>query len=70
MKNNAFDSLTAREVQVVRLVSQGLTDDEIGRKLRISAKTVNQHRGRIYRRTKARNAAHLVRLALEAGVLN
>ena len=44
------DGLTEREVQVLCLVAKGLTDEQIGRQLVISPRTVNTHLTSIYRK--------------------
>src|SRR5438270_4976468 len=43
----ATDPLTPRELQVVKLIAEGYTSDEIARTLVISRKTVDHHRARI-----------------------
>ena len=42
------DGLTAREVEVLRLVAQGLTDAQVAEQLVISPRTVNTHLTSIY----------------------
>ncbi|HET6585487.1 MAG TPA: LuxR C-terminal-related transcriptional regulator [Nannocystaceae bacterium] len=58
------DLLTARELEVARLVARGLTNAEIGKQLFISARTVSTHLANIYERlgihTRAALAAHVV----------
>ncbi|GAB3599132.1 response regulator transcription factor [Angustibacter peucedani] len=43
------DALSAREVQVLRLVADGLANKQIGRALGISERTVKAHLGRVFR---------------------
>jgi DNA-binding NarL/FixJ family response regulator len=43
------DALSAREVQVLRLVAQGLANKQIGRALGITERTVKAHLGRVFR---------------------
>ncbi len=43
------DGLSAREVQVLRLVADGLANKQIGRALGISERTVKAHLGRVFR---------------------
>jgi DNA-binding CsgD family transcriptional regulator len=59
------DGLTAREVEVLRLVAQGLTDPQVAEQLVISPHTVNSHLKAIYGKigVSSRNAA--TRYALE-----
>lgn len=46
----AAERLTGREVEVLRLLADGLTNAEIGKRLFISPKTVEHHVARIYRK--------------------
>jgi DNA-binding NarL/FixJ family response regulator len=63
--------LTAREVDVLRLVAGGLSNAEIAERLFLSAKTVDHHVSAILRklqaRTRAEASAEAVRLGLAAG---
>lgn len=43
------DHLSPREVEVLRLVAQGLANKQIGRRLGITERTVKAHLGRVYR---------------------
>jgi DNA-binding NarL/FixJ family response regulator len=45
----ARDALSTREVEVLRLVAQGLANKQIGRALGISERTVKAHLGRVFR---------------------
>ena len=58
------DSLTPREIEVVRLVALGLTSAEIAVKLRLSRRTVETHRARIFDKLGLSTRAELVRFAL------
>jgi DNA-binding NarL/FixJ family response regulator len=44
------DALSARELQVLRLIAQGLANKQIGRELGISERTVKVHVGNVFRR--------------------
>ena len=57
--------LTERETEILRLIADGYTDTEIGRKLSISGKTVSTHRKNMLRKLNLRNTAVLVRYAME-----
>jgi two-component system, LuxR family, response regulator FixJ len=59
-----FDSLSARQRQVMELAVAGLSNKEIGSKLKISPKTVENHRAWVMERIGARNIAELVRIAM------
>jgi DNA-binding NarL/FixJ family response regulator len=62
-------TLSAREVQVLALAADGHSNPEIARELGLSALTVKSHLARMTRRLGARDRAHLVLLALRAGVI-
>lgn len=55
--------LTPREKQIISLVSQGLTNREIGRAMFLSHLTVKSHLRRIFHKTGATSRAHLVLLS-------
>ncbi len=57
--------LTRREVEVLRLITEGLSNKDIGKKLFISDQTVSVHRKNIMRKMAVRNTAALVRTAFE-----
>jgi DNA-binding CsgD family transcriptional regulator len=59
--------LSARELEVLRCVSEGLTDREIADQLVISISTVRSHLERIRQKTGLRRRSELTRLALEFG---
>lgn len=54
-------ALTGRQRSVCELVAQGMSSKEIGRQLGIGHRTVETHRGEIYRKVGVRNAIELVR---------
>lgn len=61
--------LSEREREVLRLVSQGLTNAQTGCALGISGKTVDNHRTRIMRKLDAHSVADLVRHAIRMGLV-
>lgn len=63
------DPLTPRELQVVKLIAEGLTSDEIAAALVISRKTVDHHRARILDKLGMRNGAELTRYAIRRGLV-
>jgi DNA-binding NarL/FixJ family response regulator len=58
-------ALSDRELAILRLVARGHTDDEIGRELFISPRTVQNHLARIRDKTGTRRRAELARWAAE-----
>lgn len=53
--DQAIESLTRRELEILRLVAEGLTNDEIGKKIFISEKTVKTHLTNIFDKLKVNN---------------
>jgi DNA-binding NarL/FixJ family response regulator len=62
------DDLTAREAEVLKLISAGLSNAEIADTLVVSAATVKTHVNRIFYKTGARDRAQAVRYAYERGL--
>ncbi len=63
-----FQTLTAREREVLALVAAGLPNKEVGSELGIAEKTVKIHRARVMRKLRATSVADLVRCADALGV--
>ena len=61
--------LSVRELEVVRLVVDGRTNDEIGAALKIGAKTVETHLGRLFDRLDVASRTELATRALREGWL-
>jgi predicted ATPase/class 3 adenylate cyclase/DNA-binding CsgD family transcriptional regulator len=59
------DNLTAREVEVLRLVAQGLTDFQVAEQLVISPRTVNSHLTAIYGKIQVSSRSAATRYAIE-----
>jgi two-component system response regulator DegU len=63
-------SLSDREKEVLLLVCRELTMKEIGEKLSLSEKTIQNHRARIMDKLGARNTVGLVKYAFESGLIS
>ncbi|TND10597.1 MAG: LuxR family transcriptional regulator [Bacteroidetes bacterium] len=63
------EQLTSREIEIIRLIAEGLTNTEIGEKLFISPRTVDTHRTNIFRKLNVSNAADLIRYGFRSGLL-
>jgi two-component system, NarL family, response regulator NreC len=63
------DRLTAREVEVLRLVALGYTNIEIARQLKLSPRTVQSLRADLHKKLLLRTRAELVKYALGRGLL-
>jgi DNA-binding NarL/FixJ family response regulator len=64
----APDDLTAREVEILRLIAAGLSNAEIAAALVVSGATVKTHVNHIFQKTGARDRAQAVRYAYEHGI--
>jgi len=64
-----MEELSAREMDVLRLIATEHTTGEIGQELGISENTVESHRRQLLQKLGARNSAGLVRIAMERGLL-
>jgi predicted ATPase/DNA-binding CsgD family transcriptional regulator len=62
--------LTAREIDVLRLVASGLTDAQIADRLYLSPKTVSSHLGHIYGKLGVSSRAGATRIALDNGLVS
>jgi DNA-binding NarL/FixJ family response regulator len=61
--------LTGRQVEVLSLVAEGHRTREIAKRLRLSVKTVESHRGEIMKRLKMHDVVSLVRYAMRVGLV-
>ena len=61
--------LSAREIDVLRLVCEGFANKEIADSLFISVRTVETHKSHIMRKTGLRTRADLVKFARDAGIV-
>lgn len=65
----ALRVLTPREVEVLRLVAEGRTNQEIADQLTLSIKTVQTHRANVMEKLGLRDITHLVRFAVRHGLI-
>ena len=65
-----YDQLTPREREILKLIAEGLTSQEIADRLFISLKTVIGHRSRLMEKLGLPNLAELIKYALRKGILN
>ena len=72
--NDASDcsgiSLSEREIEVIRLISDGLTNKEIADALFLSTHTVNTHRKNIMAKLGLKNTAGIVIYAFKENIIN
>jgi DNA-binding NarL/FixJ family response regulator len=65
-----LEKLTPRQMEVLRLMAGGLTTPAIARRLNLSGKTVETHRGEIMKRIGIHDIVGLVRYAMRVGLVS
>lgn len=63
-----FDALSPREMEIALLLTQGLRQEDIAKRLSLSAKTVNTHKTRMFEKLGVGDSIALARLASQYGV--
>jgi DNA-binding NarL/FixJ family response regulator len=63
-----FDALSARELEVAMLLLRGMRQEDIARRLSLSAKTVNTHKSRLFGKLGIRDSIALARMAGRHGL--
>ncbi|GAB4421852.1 MAG: response regulator transcription factor [Anaerolineae bacterium] len=62
--------LTSREVEIIGLLAQGLTNQEIARRLVVATTTIKTHIHNLLRKTRTHNRAELVAWGMQAGLID
>ncbi|WP_439130706.1 response regulator [Polaribacter sp.] len=65
-----LNELTPREKEIIKYISQGFTNKQIGEKLFISPRTVDSHRTNIMKKINVHNVASLIRFAFQNGLIS
>lgn len=63
-----FDQLSPRELEVAMLLVRGLRQEDIARRLSLSAKTINTHKSRLFEKLDIKDSIALARLAGQYGL--
>jgi DNA-binding NarL/FixJ family response regulator len=69
-ERSPFDGLSARELEVALLLVQGRRQEEIAKRLSLSAKTVNTHKSRLFEKLGISDTIALARLASQYGLID
>ncbi len=67
--NDEISQLSQREEEILKLIAQEYTAQEIAKKLFISQHTVNTHRKNLLSKLNAKNIAGLVKYAIKSGII-
>ncbi len=65
-----FEALSAREMEIALMLTQGLRQEDIAKRLSLSAKTVNTHKTRLFEKLGVGDSIALARLASQYGLSN
>ncbi|MDP2384871.1 MAG: response regulator transcription factor [Bacteroidota bacterium] len=66
---NNINTLSAREVEILTLIANGLSNNEIADKLSLSPKTIESHRTNIMQKLNVHNVVGLVKFAIKSGLV-
>lgn len=69
LPNQVLAGLTAREIEVLRLIAEGKSSKEIAVQLGIAFRTAVCHRYRIFQKLNVHETASVVRIAVRAGLV-
>ncbi|MEI9945508.1 MAG: response regulator transcription factor [Chitinophagaceae bacterium] len=67
-KKEGYPALTSREIEILQLIMDGLTSNQIGEKLFLSPRTINIHRHNIFRKLNVTNVSSLITTARSMGL--
>jgi DNA-binding NarL/FixJ family response regulator len=68
-KRDVHTIITEREIEVIKLIAEGLTNAEIAEKLFLSPLTVDRHRKNVIIKLDAKNTASLISIAIHKGII-
>jgi DNA-binding NarL/FixJ family response regulator len=68
-RGEVFDPLSARELEVLKLIAEGRSSKEIASLLVLSVKTVERHRSNILHKLNLRDRVELTRYAIRRGLI-
>lgn len=70
IRGGAYETLTSREQEIMVLLAEGLSTKEVGEKLFISPRTVENHRSSIMRKLNLHSNHDLIRYAAKLGLID
>jgi len=68
--SSAWDTLTRREREILKLIAEGYKNKDVADHLCISLKTVEKHRANLMKKLDLHNAAELTAFAMEKGLVD
>ncbi|MBN1821076.1 MAG: response regulator transcription factor [Prolixibacteraceae bacterium] len=70
VESSGLPALTKREIEILMLIADGLTNQEIAAQLYISSSTVDSHRKNLLLKFNAKNTAILIKTAVSKGIIS
>jgi DNA-binding NarL/FixJ family response regulator len=70
VRNSTYETLTGREQEVLALLAEGLTNQQVADKLYISTKTVKNHRANLMQKLNLHSIHELIRYAAKLGLID
>jgi DNA-binding NarL/FixJ family response regulator len=70
IKNSTYEALTPREQEILILLVEGMTNQQIADRLFISIKTVKNHRANIMQKLDIHSVHELIRFAAKLGLID
>lgn len=68
--NKVIEVLSRREVEIIKLITQEFSNEDIASHLSISKRTVETHRKNIFKKTKVKSIVGLVLLAIKSKLVS
>jgi DNA-binding NarL/FixJ family response regulator len=62
--------LSKREIQIIKMIAEGLSTDDMSDQLNLSTHTISSHRKNIYRKTGFKNPVDVTRFAIKIGLIS
>ena len=66
---SAFDRLSPREREVLKLIAEGYTNKAVAETMHVSIKTVEKHRANLMAKLNVQDLAGLIRIAIKHGLI-
>ncbi|MCB0317877.1 MAG: response regulator transcription factor, partial [Bdellovibrionales bacterium] len=69
-EENLVKKLTDRELEILKLIAEGISNKQIGKMLHISSRTVDTHRSNILKKLEVKSNQELVKIAISHNLID
>lgn len=69
LPTTVVNKLSKKEIEILKLIANGMKSNEVASMLNLSVRTVSNHRANMLRKTDLKNTAELIRAAMKEGVI-